>query len=69
MSLRVQVAEYYSMLPVLQSSKSLKVSNTFFFLFWFTYIYDMILRSKQAREKRESKLWKGGDSRALWVLR
>lgn len=49
------------MLPVLQSSKSLKVSNAFFFLFWFTYIYDMILRNKQASERRESKVWKGGD--------
>ena len=48
------------MLPFLQSSKYLKICNTFF-LFRFTYICDMTLKKKQASEKKERKLWKSSD--------
>lgn len=62
MSLRVQDAEYLQYAASFTKFEITKSKQRiFFFLFWFTYIYDMILRNKQASERRESKVWKGGD--------
>ena len=61
MSLRVQFAKYLEYAASFTKFEIIKSKQPIFFLFWFTYIFDMILRNKQASEKKESKLWKSGD--------